>query len=167
MRNLEGKCFDKMEGKRKKKKEEREVGRSRHAGENARRRRRHGAERNCCNEKGEIRPLCVCLCAVGNTGAVLHTTSREEETVQYFVGRDILCQGLGVVGLGCACIAWSIAKIVLCTSCAPSVHWFATVWRRNWGGLHAGGTRQWWTAVILQMRSGKRYITLHYIIGKV
>ena len=106
----------------------------------------------------------VCVCAVGNAGAALHTTSREEETVQYFVGRDILCQGLGVVGLGCACIAWSIAKIVLCTSCVPSVHWFATVWRRNWGGLHAGGTRQWWTAVILQMRSGKRYITLHYTL---
>ena len=165
MRNLEGKCFDKMEGKRRKR-------RGRAGGADTqekmpRRRRRHGAERNCCNEKGEIRPLCVCVCAVGNAGAALHTTSREEETVQYFVGRDILYQGLGVVGLGCACIAWSIATIVLCTSCAPSVHWFATVWRRNWGGLHAGGTRQWWTAVILQMRSGKRYITLHYILGKV
>ena len=144
MRNLEGKCFDKMEGKRRKR-------RGRAGGADTqekmpRRRRRHGAERNCCNEKGEIRPLCVCVCAVGNAGAALHTTSREEETVQYFVGRDILCQGLGVVGLGCACIAWSIATIVLCTSCAPSVHWFATVWRRNGevcmqGGHASGGQR--------------------------
>ena len=142
MRNLEGKCFDKMEGKR---------GKRRGREEQTRRRKCRGGgvgtgPSGIAAMKREKSGHSVCVCAVGNAGAALHTTSREEETVQYFVGRDILCQGLGVVGLGCACIAWSIAKIVLCTSCAPSVHWFATVWRRNGevcmqGGHASGGQR--------------------------